>query len=48
VGVGDGTEKAVVIKEERVQRKVILFDDDYNEMNYVVAALLHAVSDLSQ
>lgn len=28
--------------------KVILFDDDYNEMNYVVAALLHAVKDLSQ
>lgn len=28
--------------------KVILFDDDYNEMNYVVAALLHAVDDLSQ
>jgi ATP-dependent Clp protease adaptor protein ClpS len=48
VGVGDGTEKAVVIKEEWVQRKVILLDDDYNEMNYVVAALLHAVNDLSQ
>jgi len=28
--------------------KVILFDDDYNEMDYVVAALLHAVNDLSQ
>ncbi len=28
--------------------KVILFDDDYNEMDYVVAALLHTVSDLSQ
>jgi ATP-dependent Clp protease adaptor protein ClpS len=28
--------------------KVILFDDDHNEMNYVVAALLHAVNDLSQ
>ena len=28
--------------------KVILFDDDYNEMDYVVAALLHAVKDLSQ
>jgi ATP-dependent Clp protease adaptor protein ClpS len=28
--------------------KVILFDDDHNEMNYVVAALLHAVDDLSQ
>jgi len=28
--------------------KVILFDDDYNEMNYVVAALLHTVNDLSR
>ena len=28
--------------------KVILFNDDYNDMNYVVAALLHAVNDLSQ
>jgi ATP-dependent Clp protease adaptor protein ClpS len=28
--------------------KVILFDDDHNEMNYVVAALLHSVEDLSQ
>ncbi len=28
--------------------KVILFDDDYNEMDYVVAALLHTVNDLSQ
>jgi len=28
--------------------KVILFDDDYNEMDYVVTALLHAVNDLSQ
>jgi ATP-dependent Clp protease adaptor protein ClpS len=27
--------------------KVILFNDDYNEMNYVVAALLHAVNCLS-
>ncbi len=27
--------------------KVILFNDDYNEMNYVVAALLHAVNSLS-
>ncbi len=27
--------------------KVILFDDDYNEMNYVVFALLHSVSQLS-
>ncbi len=27
--------------------KVILFNDDYNEMNYVVAALLHAVNGLS-
>ena len=28
--------------------KVILFNDDYNEMNYVVAALLHAVNSLTQ
>ena len=28
--------------------KVILFDDDYNEMDYVVAALLHTVNDLSR
>jgi ATP-dependent Clp protease adaptor protein ClpS len=28
--------------------KVILFDDDHNEMDYVVAALLHAINDLSQ
>src|SRR5579864_6336354 len=27
--------------------KVILFNDDYNEMNYVVAALLHAINGLS-
>jgi len=27
--------------------KVILFDDDYNEMNYVIFALLHAVNHLS-
>jgi len=27
--------------------KVILYNDDYNEMNYVVAALLHAVNCLS-
>jgi len=27
--------------------KVILFNDDYNEMNYVVAALLHAVNCLT-
>ncbi len=28
--------------------RVILFNDDYNEMNYVVFALLHAVSTLTQ
>lgn len=28
--------------------KVILFDDDYNEMTYVVVALLHAVNGLSE
>jgi ATP-dependent Clp protease adaptor protein ClpS len=28
--------------------RVILFNDDYNEMNYVVFALLHAVSSLTQ
>ena len=27
--------------------KVVLFDDDYNEMNYVVFALLHAVTSLT-
>jgi len=27
--------------------KVILFDDDYNEMNYVVFALIHSVNNLS-
>lgn len=27
--------------------KVVLFDDDYNEMEYVVSALLHAVNNLS-
>ena len=27
--------------------KVILFDDDYNEMNYVVFALVHAVTQLT-
>ncbi|HLH60249.1 MAG TPA: ATP-dependent Clp protease adaptor ClpS [Ktedonobacteraceae bacterium] len=28
--------------------KVVLFNDDYNEMNYVVAVLLHTISNLSQ
>lgn len=28
--------------------KVVLFDDDYNEMNYVVFAILHAVNNLTQ
>lgn len=27
--------------------KVVLFDDDYNEMNYVVFALIHAVNSLT-
>lgn len=27
--------------------KVVLFDDDHNEMNYVVFALLHSVNNLS-
>jgi ATP-dependent Clp protease adaptor protein ClpS len=27
--------------------KVILFDDDYNEMDYVIFALLHSVNNLS-
>lgn len=44
------------IKPERQERqltkllppyKVILFDDDVNEMNYVVFALLHVVNNLS-
>ncbi len=44
-----------VLPEEQVRRrsqllppyKVVLFDDDYNEMNYVVFALLHAVNNLT-
>ena len=28
--------------------RVILFDDDYNEMNYVVFVLLHSINNLSQ
>lgn len=28
--------------------KVILFNDDYNEMMYVVAVLLHTINNLSQ
>jgi ATP-dependent Clp protease adaptor protein ClpS len=44
------------IKPEKVIRqhtkllppyKVILFDDDVNEMNYVIFALLHSVNNLS-
>lgn len=27
--------------------KVVLFDDDYNEMNYVIFAILHAVTNLT-
>jgi ATP-dependent Clp protease adaptor protein ClpS len=27
--------------------KVILFDDDHNEMNYVIFALIHAVTNLT-
>ena len=27
--------------------KVVLYDDDYNEMNYVVFALIHAVASLT-
>ncbi len=44
------------VKPEELQRlrseilppyKVILFNDDYNEMNYVIFALLHAINNLS-
>ena len=28
--------------------RVVLFDDDYNEMNYVVFVLLHSINNLSQ
>jgi ATP-dependent Clp protease adaptor protein ClpS len=28
--------------------RVILYDDDYNEMNYVVFVLLHCINNLSQ
>jgi ATP-dependent Clp protease adaptor protein ClpS len=28
--------------------RVILYDDDYNEMNYVVFVLLHSINNLSQ
>ena len=28
--------------------RVVLYDDDYNEMNYVVFVLLHSINNLSQ
>lgn len=28
--------------------KLILFNDDYNEMHYIVAALLHVIANLSE
>lgn len=28
--------------------RVVLLDDDYNEMNYVIFVLLHAINNLSQ
>ena len=28
--------------------RVVLFDDDYNEMNYVIFVLLHTINNLSQ
>ena len=28
--------------------RVVLYDDDYNEMNYVIFVLLHSINNLSQ
>ena len=53
----NSTSPDVVVQPEQVTKnltrllppyKVVLFDDDYNEMNYVVFALTHAVTNLSQ